>query len=66
MKVKKPPSYLDLLEEVKDRFDEYLDMDCDPKGFILSLLHQEREKTFRLEQRLDYFERRHLHERKSL
>lgn len=63
MKIKQAPSYLSLLEEVKTRFDEYLEMDLNPTGFIISLLHQEREKNFILENKLDYFEKRFMHER---
>ncbi len=58
MKLKKPQEYVDMLEEIKNNFQEYLDEGCDPSGYILSLLHQEREKNFYLIQKVDYLERK--------
>ena len=67
MKTKlRPQEYVDMLEEITINFKEYLDEGCDPSGYILSLLHKEREKTFYLQQRLDYFEKRFMHETKNL
>ena len=57
MKIKSPPAYVDMLEEIIVNFKEYLEEGCDPTGYILSLLYKEREKNYYLQARVDYLER---------
>ena len=67
MKTKqRPQEYVDMLEEITENFKEYLDEGCDPSGYILSLLHQERKKNFYLTQRIEYFEKRLMYAPKNL
>jgi hypothetical protein len=61
MKIKKPQEYVEMLQEITDNFSEYLEEGCDPSGYILSLLHKEREENFYLKMKVDYLERK-LHE----
>ena len=58
MKLKKPPSYLELLEEINDLYGDYIEMGVPVENFLLSRLHREREKVFDLEQRIEYLERK--------
>lgn len=61
MKVKKPPSYCEMLDEVVGKFSEYSEENADPYGYLLSLLYQERETNYYLKQKIEYLERK-IHE----
>ncbi len=61
MKIKKPPSYMDLLEELNDLHGEYIEMGIPLDHFLLPKLFREREKNHELMMKIDYLERK-LHE----
>ncbi len=58
MKTKKPQTYCEMLQEVYAKFSEYKQMGYAVEPYIFSLLHEEREKNFYLEQRVEYLERK--------
>jgi hypothetical protein len=66
MKTKQPPSYLELLEEINDLYGEHIEMGVPVDTFLLSRLHREREKVHYLEQKVEYFEKRYMHDSKNL
>lgn len=66
MNTKDRPSYLGLLDEVNDLYGEYIEMGISVDTFLLSRLHREREKNFDLQRKVDYLEKRLLHDTKKL
>jgi len=66
MKTKQPPSYLELLKEINDLYGEHIEMGVPVDTFLLSRLHREREKNHYLQLRIDYYEKRFLHDTKKL
>ena len=58
-----PPSFLKLLEEIDNTYGEHIGEGVNPAPILLSLLQKEREKTFKLEQKIDYYQKRYLHAR---
>ena len=57
MKTKKPPSYLDLIEELNEKYGEWIEMGHSVESIILSLLHREREKNYDLQKKIEYYEK---------
>jgi len=57
MITKKRPSYLDLIEEMNDKYGEWIEMGYDVDRILLSLLHKEREKNYDLRQKIEYYEK---------
>ena len=58
-----PPSYLALLEDIIDTYGQDIEMGVNPTPILLSLLQQEREKNYYLEQKIGYYQKRYLHAR---
>lgn len=58
MKIKKSSSFCEMRDQVMSDFSEYLDEGANPIGYLLSLLHQEREKNSYLQEKLDYITKR--------
>jgi DNA-binding PadR family transcriptional regulator len=55
---KKPPSYLDLIEELNETYGEWIEMGHSVESILLSLLHKEREKNYDLMMKIEYMEKR--------
>ena len=66
METKQPPSYLELLEEINNLYGEHIEMGVPVDTFLLSRLHREREKTYYLEKKIEYYEKRYLYASKKL
>ncbi len=58
MKTKSPPTYLGLLEEIVDKYGEWVEMGNYIDTILLSLLHKEREKNFDLQIKIEYLEKK--------
>lgn len=56
--MKNPPSYLDLIQELNEKYGEWIEMGHDVDRILLSLLHREREKNYDLQMKIEYHEKK--------
>jgi hypothetical protein len=56
--IKKSITLLELVEEINFKYGEWLQMGYSLDSLLISLLHQERVKTFELEKKVDYLEKK--------